>query len=234
MADAARYWAVVPAAGSGRRMGSDRPKQYLPVGNRTIIEHTLGRLRTHTRLSGVVVVIAPDDAYWPTITIPNGKGTLLVAHGGAERCHSVLNGLQRLREHSRDDDWVLVHDAARPLVTHTDIDALIAKLVDHPVGGLLAAPVADTMKRANADGAVVETVDRHGLWRALTPQMFRWHTLHAALGAAINAGALVTDEAQAIERAGLRPQLVEGRGDNIKVTRAEDLRLAEWLLQQQG
>lgn len=233
MGGTARYWAVVPAAGSGRRMGGDRPKQYLRLADRLVIEHTLRRLRSHARLSGVVVVIAPDDAWWPTVTIPDGSGALLVAHGGAERCHSVLNGLQRLRERAQGNDWVLVHDAARPLITHADIDALITQLTHHSVGGLLATPVADTMKRADADGAVVETVDRHGLWRALTPQMFRLHTLQAALNAAIGAGALVTDEAQAIERTGLRPQLVAGRGDNIKITRAEDLRLAEWLLQQQ-
>ena len=227
------FWAVIPAAGNGQRMGGDRPKQYLKLGSRLIIEHTLERLRTHARLSGLAVVIAPDDAYWPTVTIPAGRGALWVVHGGAERYHSVLNGLTCLRERAQDDDWVLVHDAARPLLTHGDIDQLITQLEHHPVGGLLAMPVADTMKRADASGVVVETVERHGMWRALTPQMFRLKTLHDALTAAIASGRLVTDEAQAIERSGMRPQLVEGRSDNIKITRADDLRLAQWLLLQQ-
>ena len=158
---------------------------------------------------------------------------LLTGVGGAERCHSVLNGLRLLTPRAHDDDWVLVHDAARPCVRVEDISLLIERLRDHPVGGLLGLPVADTMKRADAAGNVLETVPRDGLWRALTPQMFRLGLLRAALERALDNGLLVTDEAQAVEAAGQVPCMVEGHADNIKITRAQDLVLAQLYLQQQ-
>jgi 2-C-methyl-D-erythritol 4-phosphate cytidylyltransferase len=234
MAADPRCWAVVPAAGSGKRMGESRPKQYLSLGGRPIIEHTLTRLRNHPRIAGVVVVISPGDPYWPTLPIHPAPARLLVAQGGRERCHSVLNGLERLADTAQAHDWVLVHDAARPLLRHRDIDRLIAELYEDTVGGLLGVQVTDTIKRSDRGGRVEATVDRSALWRALTPQMFRLGALGAALRAAIDRGALVTDEAQAMEIAGLSPRMVEGHADNIKITRPEDLPLAEYFLKQQA
>lgn len=224
-------WAVIPAAGAGRRMGADVPKQYLTLHGRTVIEHTVSRLADHPRIAGVVVVLSAGDPYWrhTTTAVP-----VHTAEGGSERCHSVLNGLERLAGMAAPHDWVLVHDAARPCLRGEDIDRLFTELADHPVGGLLGLPVADTMKRTDAGGNVLETVSRDNLWRALTPQMFRYAALREALNGALAAGELVTDEAAAMEHAGHRPKMVEGHGDNIKITRPGDLPLAELFLQQQG
>jgi 2-C-methyl-D-erythritol 4-phosphate cytidylyltransferase len=211
-------------------MQADRPKQYLPLAGRTVIEHTLERVAGHPDLAGTVVALAPDDAYWPHIRSRLGVAVEEAA-GGAERCHSVLNALVALEPRARSDDWVLVHDAARPCVRRSDIDRLIARLATHPVGGLLGAPVSDTVKRSDAEGHVVETVDRRHLWRALTPQMFRYGELRAALIHALDRGWLVTDEASAIELSGKQPLMVEGESDNIKITRPGDLALAEFFLQ---
>lgn len=229
-----RFWAVVPAAGAGRRMNADRPKQYLPLRGSTVLERTLRRLGSHPGISGTVVAIAPEDGYWPEIAPTLAQPRLLVATGGAERCHSVLNALERLAERAADADWVLVHDAARPCLRLSDIDRLIALLSDHPVGGLLALPVTDTVKRAAPDGSVIETVEREGLWRAMTPQMFRLAPLREALRSALRRGEVVTDEAAAMERAGQTPRVVEGQADNIKITRPGDLALAELYLDLQA
>ncbi len=228
-----RYWALVPAAGSGRRMGSDTPKQYLKLHGRSVLEHTLSRLLAHPDIAGAVVVLAAGDPYWPSIDIASGKPVWHVV-GGDERCHSVQNGLQRLAREGGDDDWVLVHDAARPCVRPSDLDRLIQGLRDHPVGGLLALPIHDTIKRADQAQQVVETVPRDGLWRALTPQMFRIGALSAALDRALSDGFLVTDEASAMEHAGHAPCLVEGEPDNLKITRPHDLALAELFLARQA
>ncbi len=229
-------WAVVPAAGQGARMGAPLPKQYLPLRGRLLIEHTLERLLSHPRIAGVVVAIAADDEHWPRVAHAHHP-RLHTVTGGAERCHSVTNALAWLEARDgaagRSEDWVLVHDAARPCITHADVDLLLITLTDHPVGGLLGLPVRDTMKRAEADGTVTATVPREGLWHALTPQMFRLGTLRAALDRALARGELVTDESSAVELAGLRPRLVAGRADNIKVTRPEDLVLADLYLRQQ-
>jgi len=224
-----RCWAVIPAAGVGARMQADRPKQYLPLLGKTVIEHTLQRLLLHPHISGVVVAISSDDGWWPEVKIEAGK-PLWVAAGGDERCHSVLNALQTLSAQAADQDWVLVHDAARPCLRSADIDELIRRCEAHPVGGLLAVPVKDTLKRADAAQTVQETVDRDRLWHAQTPQMFRLGELRDALQQALDANALVTDEASAMERAGHAPLLVEGHADNIKITHPEDLALAELYL----
>jgi 2-C-methyl-D-erythritol 4-phosphate cytidylyltransferase len=226
------YWAVVPAAGSGKRMSSQVPKQYLALAGKTVIEHALTRLSAHPLIDGIVVALAPGDTRWPDVPLNLGKPVLL-AEGGGERCYSVLNALFELQKHAQADDWVLVHDGARPCLRLTDIDKLIAGLRDHPHGGLLAVPVRDTMKRADENSDVFETVDRKGLWHALTPQMFRLGELSDALIRAIDKGWLVTDEASAMERAGYKPHLVEGAADNIKITRPEDLVVAEFYLHQQ-
>ncbi len=228
------YWAIVPAAGVGKRMGVAIPKQYLNLNNCTVIEHTLSRLCRHVQISAVVVALGADDEHWPTVAATlSYQDKLLTTVGGAERCHSVYNGLLRLEGRAHDDDWVLVHDAARPCLHHNDIDRLIATLVDHAVGGLLGVPVADTMKRANEQGEVIATVSRDNLWRAMTPQMFRYGLLKQALADALSANIIVTDEAAAIERAGYTPRMIECRADNIKVTRPEDLTLAEMYLARQ-
>ncbi len=226
-------WIVIPAAGVGKRMGREVPKQYLELRGKPIIAHAIERLAALPGVRGVMVAIAETDAFWddvhPTMDVP-----LWTTSGGVERCHSVLNALTDLGLHAREDDWVLVHDAARPCVRSSDLEKLVGTLKDDMVGGLLAMPVRDTMKRAGDDGRVVTTEPREGLWHALTPQMFRLGMLRHALEEAIEAEELVTDESAAMERAGHRPRLVEGHGDNLKITRPEDLALAEFFLQRQA
>ncbi|MFO7592840.1 MAG: 2-C-methyl-D-erythritol 4-phosphate cytidylyltransferase [Pseudomonadota bacterium] len=231
MIDKQKYWAVIPAAGVGKRMQADRPKQYLALHGKTVLEHTLSRFLDHPQIAGVVVAVTDGDPYWRDLAIAHPK--LLTASGGEERCHSVLNALHVLSQHADSDDWVLVHDAARPCLRREDIDRLISTLDNHPVGGLLGLPVADTMKRTTADGTVIETVSRENLWRALTPQMFRVNDLYQALETALASRQLVTDEASAMELAGKAPKMIEGHGDNIKITRPQDLRLAELYLAEQ-
>lgn len=227
-----RFWVVIPAAGSGVRMGATLPKQYLPLAGRTVIEHSMARLAALPGVAGLVVALAADDPYWSTLKLQLDVPVQRIT-GGAERCHSVLAALTWLLGVADARDWVLVHDAARPCVRRSDLQRLIETLADDPVGGLLAIPARDTKKRADASGRVVQTVDRTDLWKAQTPQMFRLGALHEALSRAIVAGDLVTDEASAMERAGLMPRLVEGHSDNIKITRPEDLVLAEFYIKQQ-
>ncbi|MGD8620000.1 MAG: 2-C-methyl-D-erythritol 4-phosphate cytidylyltransferase [Gammaproteobacteria bacterium] len=226
-----RYWAIVPAAGSGRRMAAALPKQYLRLGDRTVLEHTLDTLLAVEALAGVVLVVAPDDGDWAALRPRYAGQHLDVVNGGAERCHSVLNGLDALDGKAAAGDWVLVHDAARPCVRRDDIRALMTGVDADSDGGLLGVPVADTMKRVAADGRVAETVDRGGLWHALTPQMFRLEPLRAALRQAIATHSPVTDEASAMELAGYRPLMVQGHRDNIKITLPADLKLAAFYLQ---
>jgi 2-C-methyl-D-erythritol 4-phosphate cytidylyltransferase len=229
-----QYWAVIPAAGAGRRMGGDRPKQYLPLCGKPVIAHTLERVAAHPLIAGVVVAISPDDQYWPALARQLPEIHLMVVDGGDERCHSVLNGLNHLSTVADEHDWVLVHDAARPCLRREDLDKLIDVLSQHPAGGLLGLPVADTLKKADDHGDVQATVDRNGLWRAFTPQMFRLKALRTALERAIRNEQHVTDEASAMELAGFRPRLVEGHADNIKITHPQDLVLAECFLRQGG
>ncbi|MEK0362656.1 2-C-methyl-D-erythritol 4-phosphate cytidylyltransferase [Pseudomonas sp. CBC3] len=222
------FWAVIPAAGVGSRMRADRPKQYLPLAGKSVIEHTLSCFLDHPGLLGLVVSLAADDPYWANLDCAKDP-RIQRADGGAERADSVLAGLHRLSERgARDGDWVLVHDAARPNLSRQDLDKLLVELGDDPVGGLLAVPARDTLKRAGTDGRVVETIDRSVIWQAFTPQMFRLGALRDALANVLEAGAAVTDEASALEWAGFSPRLVEGRSDNLKITRPEDL---QWLQQ---
>lgn len=222
------FWVVIPAAGIGSRMRADRPKQYLQLAGRTILEHTLDCFLDHPRLKGLVLSLAAGDPFWPALPCATDPRIQRV-EGGAERADSVLAGLLRLVElGAQEGDWVLVHDAARPNLARSDLDRLLAELADDPVGGLLAVPARDTLKRIGADGRVAETVDRSLIWQAYTPQMFRFAALHRALADALVAGVAVTDEASALEWAGQAPKLVEGRADNLKITRPEDL---EWLRQ---
>ncbi len=233
MTESPAYWAVVPAAGSGRRMGVGVPKQLLGLGQQTVLEHSLDALCGIASLSGLVLV-SRDDPDIDSIAERYREHRLIRAPGGEERCHSVLNGLHALTGIAADTDWVLVHDAARPCVRSADLYKLIDTLSSHPVGGLLGVPVHDTKKRTSESGAVQSTVSRENLWRAQTPQMFRLGRLREVLEAALRDGFEVTDEASAMEHAGEQPQIVEGHADNLKITRPEDLPLAEMYLRQQG
>jgi len=222
-----RHFAIVPAAGSGARFGAECPKQYLPLAGRPLIFHTLLALCAAPRIDRVIVVLAPDDGWWGGYDWRDlGPKLEVVYAGGATRAASVLAGLRAAATAAADDDWMLVHDAARPCLSAAMLDALIDSLAGDPVGGLLAVPVADTLKREDTGGRVAETVPREGLWQAQTPQMFRYATLLAAL----EAGSAVTDEAGAIEAFGLRPKLVRGDATNLKVTYPADLPLAELIM----
>ncbi|MDF3936016.1 2-C-methyl-D-erythritol 4-phosphate cytidylyltransferase [Pseudomonas citronellolis] len=217
------FWAVIPAAGIGSRMRADRPKQYLDLAGRSILEHTLDCFLGHPQLKGLVVCLAADDPWWPNLPCA-ADPRILRADGGGERADSVLNGLLKLNElGAGSDDWVLVHDAARPNLSRGDLDRLLDELGNDEVGGLLGIPARDTLKRVGADGRVLETVDRSVIWQAYTPQMFHLGALHRALADALVADAGVTDEASAMEWAGHAPRMVEGRADNLKVTTPEDL-----------
>ena len=217
------FWVVIPAAGVGSRMGADRPKQYLSYAGKTLLEHTLGCFLGHPGLRGLVVSLAEHDPWWPMLACAGQPGVHR-APGGHERCDSVLNALLKLSELGAGRrDWVLVHDAARPNLAQTDLEHLLAELAFDEIGGLLAVPAKDTLKRAGADGRVSETLDRSVVWQAFTPQMFRLGPLQHALAEARVAGVNITDEASAMEWAGHAPRLIEGRGDNIKITRPEDL-----------
>ena len=225
-----KIWVVIPAAGVGKRMESDTPKQYLKLNNKTVIEHTLSVFDEHDYISEIVVSISEGDEYWAALDFDLSK-PLHVATGGKERCDSVLNGLKYLENKAADDDWVLVHDAARPCLRHEDLTLLIDILKEHEVGGILAVPVRDTMKRSDDKNFIKETVERENLWHALTPQMFRFTMLKNALKSALSNNVVITDEASAIELAGYSPVLIEGHADNIKITRPEDLGLASFFLQ---
>ncbi len=226
-------WVIVPAAGRGTRFGSARPKQYLDVGGRPLLAHTLQALCAHVAVQGLVVVLGADDAFWPGWTQFEGR-PLLTCTGGASRAASVQAGLDALPDTVRADDFVLVHDAARPNLAHDDLAALLERGREDPVGAILAAPVRDTLKRAGDDGGIDGTEPRERLWRALTPQLFRRLQLHRALKAADDDGVEVTDEAMAMERQGARPLLVEGAEDNFKITTAADLDRFRFVLARRG
>ena len=230
--------AIVPAAGTGARMGSDVPKQYLLIGNRTVFEHTLDRLSASPRVSAIVVSLREGDETGAALVEQANNHfnlTVHIAPGGGDRQSSVRNGLQVARDRglATAADWALVHDAARPCLHSADLERAIEQCTAAD-GGLLASPLADTIKREALDDSVnaivAETVPRAGLWRAHTPQVFRFGELETALDRMRAAGITVTDESQAMERIGIRPRLVEGRADNLKITRPDDLGIATALL----
>ncbi len=218
--------AVVPAAGIGSRMQSDCPKQYLTIGDHTILEHAVASLLRHPRVGRVIVAVSPSDRQFDALPLASNSRVTRV-DGGRERADSVLAGLKM----ADNAAWVLVHDAARPCLHPDDLDALLAITAHSRVGGILAAPVRDTMKRGEPGKALIaHTVERTDLWHALTPQLFPFELLRDCLVRALNEGATITDEASALEHCGYHPELVAGRGDNIKVTRPEDLALAAFYL----
>lgn len=221
-------WCVVPAAGRGVRAGGDRPKQYQSLAGRPLLDHTLERLAAHPQIAGLVVVIAADDPHFSAVDSIGGK-PLVIAIGGGERSDSVLAGVLALPAAVAQDHFVLVHDAARPCVRADDITRLIDQ-AGQGEGGLLGAPLRDTLKRADAGCYSTATEPREGRWRAFTPQMFRRGALARALALAAADGIVVSDEAMAMERTGVLPLLVEGSEDNIKVTTPADFALAEFLL----
>jgi 2-C-methyl-D-erythritol 4-phosphate cytidylyltransferase / 2-C-methyl-D-erythritol 2,4-cyclodiphosphate synthase len=252
-----RFWAIVPAAGRGERFASAThglPKQYTTLAGRSVLEWSLSALLAEPRVHAIVVVLAANDVHWPAISAKLNSPKLLSTIGGAQRQDSVMNGLDFLLTKAGSEDWILVHDAARPCLSGEDLAALIDAVESAPddaapaaAGAVLAAPIVDTVKRelrsshgaqagpgapaAHVAPAGMETLDRTGLWRALTPQVFGFAQLRRALQAVARAGIAVTDEAQALERAGVRSKLVRGSPFNIKVTRVEDLELAAGILQ---
>ena len=227
-----RTFAVIPAAGTGSRFGGGTPKQYLPLQGAPLIWHTLQALLADARIEQIVVVLAPDDTAWSAACLPTvgADRICIVREGGATRADSVINGINWLKKYIKveNEDWVLVHDAARPCLAVEQLTRLIDTLIDDPVGGLLAIPVADTVKRADPETRVEATIDRRQLWQAQTPQMFRIGPLQAALS--VDDLSTITDEASAIERSGQRPRLVSGSLTNLKVTYPEDLVLASMIL----
>ena len=227
-----RYIALIPAAGSGARMaGAELPKQYLAIGARSMLEHSIDALLSDARVDRVYVVVAPTDTRWTALAVDNQRVEFLPV-GGGSRAESVRNGLVAIAARTADDDRVLVHDAARPCLTEQHLARLIDEVGDDDSGGLLAIPLADTLKRGE-DGRVGITLDRADLWCAQTPQLFRVGSLRAALLADDDL-AQITDEASALERTGHSPRLVTGAASNLKVTTADDLVLAQAILAEQG
>ncbi len=222
-------WVVMPAAGRGARFGGEMPKQYLAVAGEPLFAHALRSLFAHPAVEGAVVVLAQGDAHWPGWDRFADK-PLIACIGGDARADSVLSGIAALPDGVRPDDFVLVHDAARPNLRIEDLDRLLECGRIDPVGAVLATPVRDTLKRAGEDGGIDGSEPRERLWRALTPQLFRRLQLTSALEAARADGVAVTDESMAMERQGLRPLLVEGSEDNLKITTAADLALFEFIL----
>ena len=227
------YWGVVPAAGQGTRMGGDCPKQYLPLLGQTVIEQSLSRLLSWNRLRTVMVALHPEDGQFSRLGVARDP-RIARCSGGEQRADSVLEALRALSEWAEAGDWVLVHDAARPCIRQQDLQNLAGALHDDEVGGLLACPVGDTVKRADRQQRVSATLDRRRLWLAQTPQMFRFQLLLDALSSARRSGSVVTDEAAAVERAGFSPRLIAGDVGNIKITVAQDLLRAEAWLQREG
>ena len=218
--------AVVPAAGIGSRMQTECPKQYLKIGDKTILEHAVASLMAHPRVAHVVIAISPTDSWFASLPLASNPN-ITVINGGAQRADSVLAGLNVVK----NAQWVLVHDAARPCLHQDDLARLLDITETSKIGGILAAPVRDTMKRGEpGKGLIAHTVDREDLWHALTPQLFPLELLRSCLQRALDEHASITDEASALEYCGFHPELISARADNIKVTRPEDLALAEFYL----
>ncbi|MCB5183964.1 2-C-methyl-D-erythritol 4-phosphate cytidylyltransferase [Methylobacillus gramineus] len=221
------FHVLIPAAGSGSRMGSELPKQYLPLLGKPLIHHVLAMLAQAPRIASVHVVVSADDACWDEHAVDYGNKVQVHRSGGATRAATVLNGLYAMAGQVRADDWILVHDAARPGLSQALLASLLDALEHDEVGGLLAIPLADTLKRADEQQRVATTEPRDGLWQAQTPQMFRYEILQRALQLA---GGAPTDEAQAVEALGLKPRLVVGQLRNLKITYPQDLKIAEAIL----
>ncbi len=228
----AKYWAIIPAAGVSSRMAHDLPKQYLKIADKTIIEHALKNFLAHDSIFKIVVVLNKNDQHWQNLPISTSS-KIITAVGGEQRSDSVLAGLNSITKLADAEDWVLVHDAARPCLTRQDLNKLLEELHEHSVGGLLGIPARDTLKKVIDDHQVIATIDRHEIWQAQTPQMFRYGLLLRALQDAKAKHVTVTDDASAIELLGLQPKIVLGQFSNLKVTTREDLKLAQFILSQE-
>jgi 2-C-methyl-D-erythritol 4-phosphate cytidylyltransferase len=227
-----KLWIIVPAAGTGTRMAAAIPKQYLPLLDKTILEHTLERLLAIPHQEKILLVLSVDDTHWKTLPLAQ-DARIQSVQGGARRCDSVLNALNLLTNQAVSNDWVLVHDAARPCVALDNILDLLEKIKSHAVGGILGIPVSDTLKKIDASDSkkeIIDTVDRQSLWRAQTPQVFRFGLLRECLTRALMEGKTINDESSAVEVYGYKPLIIEGREDNIKITRPEDLSMAALLM----
>lgn len=228
-----KVWVLIPAAGIGTRMNSDIPKQYLEIHGKSVIEHTLQCFIQHADVAGVIVALNSDDPYWKSLKIDYQQKPLYTVEGGKERSDSVMQTLDYLLSVERvpESMWVMVHDAARPCLTQKDIDSLLQIRETRSIGGILASPVRDTMKRSIKDSFEIDrTETRENLWHALTPQLFKAGDLKRALENCLDKGIEVTDESSAIEALGEHPSLVEGSSSNIKITQPEDLDIASWIL----
>lgn len=225
-----QYWAIVPAAGLGLRMGASVPKQYLKLHDKMIIEYAIDALTACSEITKIVVVLNADDHYWQYVKLQN-PDQVVATRGGEIRAQSVFNGLIALQKLASFNDWVMVHDAVRPCLDVQDVKRLIRKLRDHPVGGILGFPVSDTLKRIDEDSQIDATLHREKIWHALTPQMFRYHVLYDALLKEVQVkNNVVTDESSAVESLGFKPLMIHGNPHNIKITIPADLVLAEQLL----
>ena len=219
-------WAVIPAAGVGSRMGAQVAKQYLEFHGKTLLEHCLDRLLSHPLIDGAVLALREDDSHWQQLDYEAAK-PVFITHGGEQRQHSVYSGLTTLQYRCGNNVIALVHDAVRPLVTHAELDRVIAAAKTNEAGAILACAVTDTLKRQDDAMAIASTEPRERLWRAQTPQVFHLSPLLNALASVIDQGITITDDAQAIELQGYRPTLVESSAENLKITTPDDLRLAE-------
>lgn len=229
-------WAIIPAAGMSQRMGTAVPKQYLSLKNSTVLEASMSCFLRHPQIMGLVVALHAEDSRWPNLKISTDKSIHSVV-GGETRAESVFLALNKVIEMSESNDFVLVHDAARPCLSYSDLDLLIQKLQQDEVGGILATPISDTIKQATRINTILQvnkTIDRTSLWQALTPQMFRIEVLHKAFNFCFKNNIGVTDEASAVEAIRQSVKIIEGRSDNIKITRPEDIHLAESILQYQN
>ncbi len=222
-------WMIIPATGTGQRMQADRPKQYLQLEQKTLLEHTLDNVLSHPAVSGVVLILNQEDRFWSTLDYRHTK-PVMVCTGGKQRHHSVYNGLTHLRQAVEGDPLVLIHDAVRPFVQHHELDRLLEAARDYPQGALLAVPVSDTLKFADDHQCVKVTHPRDRLWRALTPQAFRLNAILQAIGAVISNNLDITDDASAMELMGFHPKLIAGSGLNIKITHPDDMKIAQFML----
>ena len=229
-------WAIIPAAGQGARFGAAQPKQYLQLQTgHTILWHTVHQLLTHDAIGHVMLALNSEDTYWEQSDVARELNwSVHTTLGGRHRSESVWNGLKAIASQVDANDWVLVHDACRPCISHADLTCLIQSVEGHAVGGLLALPSTDTLKRVDAAGDVVSTVDRSVIWRAQTPQIFRYGLLCDALAHALRLQQMVTDESNAVELLGKRPSIIPGSGDNIKITHPQDLQQVELILAKRG
>jgi|TARA_B110000977_G_scaffold32797_1_gene43598 2-C-methyl-D-erythritol 4-phosphate cytidylyltransferase len=227
-----KYWAIVPAAGSGQRFGTELAKQFQLLGDHLIAQHSLSRLLNSSTITKIIVPCDITSPYWGKIPAASDSRVELVT-GGSERVHSVLQGLLAIEDQADSNDWVLVHDMARPCITSGDINKLISELADHPVGGILATSVTDTLKTIGTDSHIQATPDRSLYRAAQTPQMFRYGLLLKALETMLSDGQMPTDESSAIEYLGKQAKIIEGRRDNIKITHREDLVIAAAIMKQQ-